>query len=53
MIDLYFLTPAEISQISYPTTELVIATGIPANKVNTKIKTQPPTVEPKISKFST
>ena len=51
MIDLYFLITDVIAQIFNPTAELVIPTGIPINKANAEIETQPQTAEIKIKTF--
>ena len=47
IIELYFLIPAVIAQISIPTAELVIPTGIATNEANTETEMQPVTVETK------
>ena len=41
MIDLYFLILAVIAQIFYPTAELAIPIGIPANEAKAEIETHP------------
>ena len=47
------LIPAVIAQIFIPTGELVIPTGTQTNEANTRIETQPITVEANLSKCST
>ena len=42
-----------IVQIFIPIAELLIPTGTQTNEANAEIKTQPVTVQDKISKFST
>ena len=49
-IHLYFLISAVIAQISIPTAEIVIPTGIATNEANAEIERKPVTVETKISK---
>ena len=51
--DLYFLTPAVITQIFITTAELFIPTGTQPNDRNAEIEMEPVTVETKISKYST
>ena len=53
IIDLYFLIPAVVVQISNHTVEQAMPTGTQTNEANAKVETQPGTVETKISKFST
>ena len=50
IIDLYFLTPAVITQIFIPNAEITLPTGGQTNEGNPKIETQPATTEAKISK---
>ena len=50
IIGFYFWIPAVIAQSFIPTAELVIPTGTQTNEANAEIKTQPVTVETKISK---
>ena len=52
VIDLFFLTPAVIAQISNPTSQLALPTGIPTNDSNANIETHPLTAEMKIRKCS-
>ena len=49
IVDLYFLIPAGITQIFYPTTELAVPTGIPTKDVKTELETHPVTVETEVS----
>ena len=51
IIDLHILIPAIITQISNPTAELVIPTGIPTAESKAEIETQSLKVEAKISKY--
>ena len=53
IIDLYFLIPAVIVQISNPTAELVIPIGIPIKEVKPKIEISPVIVQAEIRKCST
>ena len=48
--DSHFLIHAVTEQIFIPTAELVMPTGIATNEANAEIKTQPVTVDAKISK---
>ena len=50
IVDLYFLIPAIITQVSNPTAELVIPTGIPTNKIKAEMETHPVTAEIEISR---
>ena len=50
IIDLYFLIPAVIPQISNPTAELAIPTGTPTNEANVESEIQPLTAETKTRK---
>ena len=49
IIDLYFLINAIIAQISIPTAELVIPTGIPTKVAKAEMGTCPVFLEAKIS----
>ena len=51
-IDLYFLIPAVIAQISDHTTELLIPIKIPTKEVKAEMETHPVIVEITISKWS-
>ena len=51
--DLYFFIPEVITQIFVPTAKLVMSAGIATNEANAENKTQPVTVEARISKYST
>ena len=53
IIDLYFLIPAVIVQISNPISELVIPIGIPIKEVKPKIEISPVIVQAEIRKCST
>ena len=50
IIDLHFLIPLMIAEIFIPTAEFVIPIGTQTNEANEKIKTQPLTVETKVTK---
>ena len=50
IIDLHFLIPSMIAEIFIPTAEFVIPIGTQTNEANEKIKTQPLTVETKVTK---
>ena len=52
IIDLHLSIPENIAQILIPTAELAITRGIPTEEVKAEMKTNPATVEPKISKCS-
>ena len=52
IIGLYFLIPAVITQISYPTAELIVPIGIQTKKAKPEMKTHPVIVGITISKFS-
>ena len=52
IIDLYFLILVVIAQIFNHTAEIVSPKGIPSNKANAEIETQPLTAEGKISKLT-
>ena len=47
--DLYFFTPAVITQIFNPTSELAMPIGIPTKEANKEIETQTLAVETKMS----
>ena len=51
IIDLYFLIPAVIAQISNPTEELVVHNGIPIKDAKAKMETHPVIAEYTISKW--
>ena len=52
IIDLYFLIPAFMPQISNPTAELVILIGKTDEQAKAEIEANPVTAEAKISKSS-
>ena len=52
IFDLYFLIPVVITQISSPTTELVIPIGIPTKGAKVEMEVHPVTLETQISKCS-
>ena len=52
IIDLYFLIPAVITQIFYPTAKFTIPTGAPTEEAKLEMETHPVTVETKIIKCS-
>ena len=52
IIDLYVSIPAVVTQISNPSVEIVIPTGIPIKEAKAEMETQPVNVETKISKCS-
>ena len=53
IIDLYFLIPAVIAQISNIIAELLIPIGIPSKEVKAEVEIYPVIVEAKIRKCST
>ena len=52
IIDLYFLIPAVVAQIFYPTAEQVMLTRISTKKGKTEMEIHPVTAETKVSKYS-
>ena len=50
IIDLYFLSPADITQIFNPIVELAIPIGIPTKEAEAEMETHPVILEVTISK---